>query len=619
MSNLLGIALSGVRAYQGALETVADNVANAANPGHVRRLPVLAPTAGGGSLSPLERDLLTGSGVQLTGVTRATDLLRADSLRRTESDVAALASGARWLETIEAALTGPAALATPLAEFLAAAADLSADPSSIAVRATFLARADGLAERFNASAAMLDRMRADIDAEGRVDLARLNALGLGLADVNARLRRATPGGNAAAVLADERDRLLSELATIATIDVRIGERGLATVRIPDAGGPVLVEGLNAHAARLEPSPDGGLRLRLGTEGDDVPATLLGGTLAGLSIARQLLAETRNRLDGLADRLVEDVNRVHRAGVDLAGTSGEDLFGRRIIAVRAAAANGGDSRISASLADGAAPPDMRLSWNALSGSWTLARLDLSDSVAGPLPLELDGVRVEGFGTPRDGDVFTLRAVAGAAGIHLRALGPAEVAAGAAFLADADANNRGTGRVDLAEAPASDPSATPPFALRLLAGGVVELRDATDTLLASGALGDWLAADGVAVRLAGRPAEGDHFRVIPNSFGGGGGAAARLAALRTDSGPQGSLEEASQRLVTGISVPLNATRSRLEVARGARDAAAEALDAVSGVDLNREAAEMLRFQQAHQANARVIETSRQIFEAILAAGR
>ncbi|MFN7176166.1 MAG: flagellar hook-associated protein FlgK [Thermaurantiacus sp.] len=619
MSNLLGIALTGVRAYQGALETVADNVANAATPGYVRRVPSLVSTPAGGSLSPLERDLLTGSGVQLTGISRAADLLRQDSLRRSEGDVAALQASTRWLSTIENALTGPASLSGPMAEFFGAAADLAADPAAIAVRATFLARADTVAERFNINSATLERIRTDMDAEARVDVQRLNSLAVGLREVNAQLRRATPGGSAAAVLADERDKLLTELATIVSIDVAFGERGVVTVRIPDGGGPILVDRLDANPARLDPSPDGGYRLRLGTQGDDVPATILGGSLAGLSVARQQLAQTQVRLDGLADRFAEETNLVHAAGVNLRGEPGEPLFGTAIVRVRPATANAGDARISAQLADGASPPALRLSYNSATQAWTLARADLSDSVVGGLPLSLDGVSVDGFGNPRDGDVFTLNAIGGAAGIHLRPLEPADAAAAPAFIADAAADNLGAGRVELGTGPVLDPAATPPFALTVLAGGLVELRDADDALLASGAIGDWLPADGVSVRLTGAALAGDVFRILSNSFGGGAANAVRMAELRGLGGPAGTIEEANDRLVTGISVPLNTAMSRLDVARGARDSAAEALDFVSGVDLNREAAEMLRFQQAYQANARVIQTSREIFEAILAAGR
>jgi len=619
MTGIIGIALSGVRAMQGALETVADNVANAATPGFARRVPRLATAPGGGSLSPLERDLLSGNGVLLTGIARATDLLRVDSLRRTEGEVAALAAATRWFATIEGTLTGPASLAGPLADFFGAAADLAADPSAVAVRATFLARAGALADRFNGSAAALDRIRADIDSEARVEVQRINDLAAAIRDTNALLRRATPGGSAAAVLADERDRLLSELASIAGIDVRFDARGVATVRLPDAGGPVLVDGLSANPARLEPVAAGGYRLRVGELGDDVPATVLGGTLAGLSAARQLLTATRERLDALADRLAADVNRLHRAGVDLTGAAGQDLFGTRAVRVRAALANGGEARISARLADGAAPPPLRLTYNGATAQWTLARADLSASVSGTLPLALDGVTVEGSGTPRDGDVFTLAVLQGAAGIHLRPLEPAEVAAADALIADAAADNRGSGQLTLLDAPRLDPPAVPPFRLLVLAGSLLELRDGADTLLAAGPLGATLAGDGFAVRLSGRPAEGDQFRILPNSSGGGGGTAVRIAALRALGGPQGTLEEANDRLVTGISVPLAAAQTRLESARGARDALAAALHETAGVDLNREAADMLRFQQALQANARVIQAARETFEAILAAGR
>ena len=56
-----------------------------------------------------------------------------------------------------------------------------------------------------------------------------------------------------------------------------------------------------------------------------------------------------------------------------------------------------------------------------------------------------------------------------------------------------------------------------------------------------------------------------------------------------------------------------------ARGLRDDATRAADAVSGVDLDREAAELTRLQMAYRANAQVIQAARDIFDAILGAAR
>ncbi len=620
MSDILGVALSGVRATRIALEQIADNVANAATPGHVRRRAEVASLLPPASLSPFERDRVGAGGVEVRGIARAADLIRQDSLRRTGGDVAMLEAAERWLSLVQSSLTGPESVAQPISELFAGLSDLVSDPASIAVRATFLSRADALAQRFNASAADLDRLERDLKADADGEAGRLTSLGRALAEVNLQLRRATPGSGVAAGLADRRDKLLGEIGQIATVEVRFDARGMAQVRIGDAGGPLLVDGPRSEAARVERAPDGGLLLRLGPQGSDEVAPLLGGSLAGLAVARTLLLEAGSRLDALADRIAADMNAQHIEGADALGADGQPLFATRRVVAEAARGNGGDSRVFVSLADGAAPGPMRLSFNAVSGEWTLARADASDQVTGTMPLTLDGVTVEAAGAARGGDLFLLEPRTGAAGIGLRPLAPAEVAAAPRWLADAAPGNRGVANAEIRRGPALDPPPVPPlvppFMVHALAGGLVELRDADDVVVAAGAVGDWLDGDGFAVRVTGRPAEDDRFRIRLTEPGqGGNGNAVALLALRGVRGPSGTIEDSHDRLVAGIAVPLAETRTREEAARANRDAAAEALAQTSGVDLNREAAEMLLFQQAYQANARIIQTARETFAALI----
>ena len=47
----------------------------------------------------------------------------------------------------------------------------------------------------------------------------------------------------------------------------------------------------------------------------------------------------------------------------------------------------------------------------------------------------------------------------------------------------------------------------------------------------------------------------------------------------------------------------------------DEARDTRDSVSGVSLDEEAADLLRFQQAYQANAQVIQAANRLFDAIL----
>jgi len=617
MSDLMSIAQSGVRAYAKALDVVADNVANAATPGHVRRTTTLSPATLSGGQPPLELDPVGGSGVRLTSVGRAVDLLRAETVRRAESSVNALDATDRWLTAIQSALTGPNAVDAPMSELFGSLSDLANDPSNLAVRQTFLAKAQTLTDRFNGSAADLGRIEQDLALEGKTEVARLNGLSQGLADVNAQLRRSTSGSGASVALADQRDRILAQMSTIVAFNVRFDARGQASVRIPDAGGPMLVDGQTAQSARVLQTGFG-LSLRIGPKGNDQAATLTGGTLAGLSAARVVLNQSRDRLDAMADRTASDFNRVHQEGVDFNGNDGGLLFSTRKPIITAAGANGGTARVSAEIADGADPAPMTLSFD--GSVWTLEVDSFGPSISDALPLALDGLTVDTAGPARNGDVYRIRMGGGAAGIGLRPITPAEVSAASRWGADPLPTNLGSGRAELRMESALPLPATPPFAVSTLPGGILELTDGLGTVLATGFAGDWLAGDGFAIRIGGNPAEGDRFaieRTGPSD--GGNGNSIALLALRDSGGPAGTFGEAQDRLITGVSVPLAETRAREDVARINRDTAAEALNESSGVDLNTEAAEMLRLQQAFQANARIIQTARETFDSILAATR
>ena len=615
MSDLLSIAQSGVRAYARALDVVADNVANAATPGHVRRTSTLVPATLGGGPGPLELEPVGGSGVRLQSIGRALDALQADTLRRAEGDVAALDTAQRWLTSIQSSLTGTAGLDQPLTAIFDSLSDLTSDPTNLALRQTFLARADALADRFNASAADLSRLQGDIGSEADVELRTLNSLASGLADVNAQLRRAPSGSITSVGLADERDRLLAHMSTIVGFDVQFDSRGQATVNIPDSAGPALVDGGQASAARLL-AVSTGLELRIGPQGGDEGATITSGIFSGLSMARSMTLQAQSRLDQLATNVAEDFNRLHRNGVDLLGADGEALFQTTAPAIAAAAANGADARLGATLADGATLIPSTLHFD--GSNWTLS--NSSGAVTGALPLTLDGLTIASAGAAVNGDVYRIGPASAAAAISLRPLTLQQVATSARWLAEPAPANTGSARVELQAGTAFGVPTAAPYTLSVLAGGQAELRDGLGALLASGPASGWLSGDGFAVRLSGNLVEGDSFRVERSGADeGNNGNAAAMLSLRDRSGPGGTFADAYDALASSVTVALAEARNRADIATRNRNGAAEALQQSSGVDLNTEAAEMLKLQQAYQANARIIQTARETFEAILAAAR
>ncbi|TPE59006.1 hypothetical protein FJQ54_14480 [Sandaracinobacter neustonicus] len=616
MSDMLFIGQSGVRAYTRAMELVADNVANASTPGHVRRTAQFSPAGNGGKSGVTELDVGGSSGVRLTAVNRAVDLLQLDTLRRTEGDVAALDASSRWLTSIEAALTGPNALDTPLNDLFGALSDLANDPTDLAVRETFLAKADALADQFNRSADDLTRLDSDLLSEARIEGTTLNDLSQALADVNGRLRRTAEGSAAAASLADERDRLLAQMGSISTLDVSLDHLGQAEVRIPDAGGPLLVSGSNAQSVRVLPSATG-LELRVGPSGADEPAPLLSGSIAGLSDARVQLTEARTRLDTLATQVASDFNRVHTEGVDSNGDDGGILFQTTRPLATPAGANGGSARVTLALEEGATAHPMTLIFN--GADWTLSRDDGLGSVTGTLPLTLDGLSVEGAGTPRNGDLFRIADSSGAAAISLRPMDAGQIATAQRWLSEADATNSGSAGLSLRVDDALLPPSSPPYTLTN-SGGTLTLTDSLGTVLGSGVAGGWIEGDGFAVQLTGSVGEGDSFAIRRNGANSGGnGNALALLALRDGSGTGTSPGAQADALVSRVAVAAASRQQRFEIARENRNQAAEALSLASGVDLNTEATDMLRLQQAYNANARIIQAAREIFETLLQSSR
>ena len=136
MSDLLSIGASGVRAYQSALGTVSDNIANANTPGYTRRATTLAEvTSTSGGIT--QARAVEQNGVLATGVSRSADAFKAAAVRVAGSDLARTQTAATWLTQVQGALTGND-LGDRLTGFFTAATTLSADPTSTAARSALL-------------------------------------------------------------------------------------------------------------------------------------------------------------------------------------------------------------------------------------------------------------------------------------------------------------------------------------------------------------------------------------------------------------------------------------------------------------------------------------------------
>jgi flagellar hook-associated protein 1 FlgK len=320
MSDILSIGASGVRAYQTALTTTSENIANAGTAGYTRRVAttreIAAPTSGVTTAT-------NGMGVVVSGVTRTANELRSADVRAAGADLARSEAGAVWLDRIEGALTGNK-LDERLTAFFNAATALAADPAASAPRATMLQAAASVANAFAATGAALDGALADLDASADAAAGQLSTLSASLAKINVGLARVAPGTSGQAALLDERDRLLESMSALTDVAVQFDAVGRASVKA-GAGGPLLVHGDQAAIATYARGPEGAVSFAVyGIDGAHA-LTPSGGALAGMAEGAARITDARSQLDSIAAAFVTGVNAVQAGGADLGGAAGAAIF------------------------------------------------------------------------------------------------------------------------------------------------------------------------------------------------------------------------------------------------------------------------------------------------------
>lgn len=356
MTDLLSIGASGARAYQSALATTSDNIANAATPGYSRRTAsVREMVATGGNTAATA----SGLGAAVNGVVRAGDPFRASEVRSTGSDLARTLAGATWLQRIDESLTGNK-LGDRLTAFFTSTKAVAADPTALPARAAMLEAASGVAAAFSATGAALDKAMADLGGSAETATTQLNNLSTSLAKVNSGLARATPGTAGQAALLDQRDQLLEQMSAITDVTVSFDGQGRAAVRAGSAAGPLLVDGADAGQVSFAMNAEGAISFSVVRSGQVSLMAPTGGALAGIAESGQRIAAARDEISRMAQAFADGVNGVQAAGDDLAGSAGQPIFAvgdppyKLSVALDdprgiAAAAHGGGTRDNSNLA------------------------------------------------------------------------------------------------------------------------------------------------------------------------------------------------------------------------------------------------------------------------------
>ena len=327
MSDIFSVSSNAVNAYQRALGTVSNNIANVGTEGYVRQETKLVENP-----SRQVGNVYLGTGVRFAGIHRAYDQFLETNLRNSTSDLATQGPMVTYANRI-VDLMGSDTVGLPPAmdKFFESARALSTDPASSIMRGQFLRDADGLAARFRELSTQMDAVDTETRDTINNKISSINTLSGQLATINKQLAREVRADAQPAELLDQRDRLLTDLSKLVKINVTTALNGSVNISIGNtASAGVIVNGQKSVqlGAKFDETDLSKVTITADPYGK-TPETIAGvgnGELGGLMTFReQVLQPTVTQLDFLAQTVVDEINAVHRNGIDANGDMGKNLF------------------------------------------------------------------------------------------------------------------------------------------------------------------------------------------------------------------------------------------------------------------------------------------------------
>jgi flagellar hook-associated protein 1 FlgK len=626
MPDMLNVSVSGLRAFQRALETTSHNIANVATPGYSRQRVQLAtaePQIYGSSA--------LGSGVVAQGIRRYSDDLLSTQMRQASSGFSRLEAYTEKANALSNLFADSSTgLSAALQRFTNALQDVANTPTSTAARQVLLSEAGGLVTRLSAYEARLDNLEADINEQLRGEAATINSIASNIARLNQEIARAgSLTGSPPADLLDARDAQLAQLAERLDVTTVTQDGGTINVFVGN-GQPLVLGGDTAKlVAQADPFLPGRISLAFQTPAGavDVSNSLSGGRIGGLLDARrELIDPARNELGRIAVGLVEATNVQHHRGIDLQGVEGGDFFGVGGVEAFAASINDGNATLSVTRTGAGALTLSDYVMRFDGTAWSVRRADTGAAVAFTdtgTALEFEGLSVTVNGTPQDGDRFLVRPTAGAiGGLDVLIGDPSRIAAASAIRTSTATGNTGSATISAGDVlDGGHPDLRDTVTIRFTSATTWEARDAGNTLLDAGTYvsGDAIQVNGWSVNITGAAAAGDSFQVAGNTSGVGDNRnALALAAVLGQglfSGGTESLDGAAGRFVGAVGVAAAGANASLEAQQIIYDDSMASIDALSGVNLDEEAANMLRYQQAYQAAAQMIRVTQELMDTLM----
>ncbi|MDH4462584.1 MAG: flagellar hook-associated protein FlgK [Acidovorax sp.] len=652
--SLLNVGSRALLANQVALQTAGHNIANVNTPGYSRQTVVLQTVqgqfTGGGYIGQgvdvqtilrNQSELLTRQAAQ-AGSVQASDSVRAERLRQLQE----VFSG------------GTAGLGAAINDMMNALSDVVNSPTDITARNVVLTRMDETAARMRSSAERLNEIQYTVTEQLQSSITAVNSLATQIAAVNEQIARAKGNGQSPNDLLDQRDQLIRDMNQYVQVTQIPADDG--TVGLFVGGSQPLVLGNTATQLSIGDASafpgSGQLKLffnRPGAPAFEIDENVLGGgSVSGLLRFNNTdLAEGRNLLGRMAMGIGMVMNKQQQLGLTLDGQVGKPLFG--LPTSMPGSTNGaGVGNVTFTDATNFSASDYEIRFTTGTAGQVVRLSDgqatAFTSAANLATLQIDGLQfnLTTPGVPGERMLFKPFSTA-AANVQSLVYSPRDLAAANPVNAAMGTSNGGTLQLGSLKAtgepnppglvlpPNANPAALPPILggvqLRFNAGppttyDVLDRGTAPPTTVAAAqpyVPGAPISVNGWQITLKGSPKSGDTV-VIGNALDpqygdaytrNAGNATALLGLRDVKMFDESTLSDGYASAIAQVGTR---TQSALFAAK-LSDTLASNLErdrtAVSGVNLDEEAARLIQYQQAYQASAKMIQIAQNIFDSLI----
>ncbi|MCH2392532.1 MAG: flagellar hook-associated protein FlgK [Nitrospinales bacterium] len=349
--SILNTAKLGLLSQQLAIEVTGQNIANVQTEGYSRQeVKFEATTPRSFSLGQL------GTGVRVAGIERSHDEFLFSQILGEGDTLGRFQVRKDVFEQLEILLSenNGQSLNQTLSSFFAGVQDLSSNPTGLPERSSLLAEAENLASVFNNLGESLFKIQQNLDATISVEVAKINSLTKDIATLNKSIHANEPTTFSANDLRDKRDQKVKELSGLIDLNFVDELDGQISITLND-GTPLV---LQSTAFTLDTSINGNNKsfldivvLDAAGNSTNITSSITGGTLKGYLDMRDTEVEgLRDKLDRLAAGFVQEFNNIHQQGFGIDGSTGNNFFSALTTTVLINTNNTGSATLTATNGD-----------------------------------------------------------------------------------------------------------------------------------------------------------------------------------------------------------------------------------------------------------------------------